>query len=81
MLRAKKQQENILIMNAEDFTSSYTSELLAHLEDVPDLRKGDTLNFPTRTVFRGMENNRVITAFNMYLQRLSHEVDRIIITL
>ena len=68
-------------MNAEDFDSSYTSELLAHLEDVPNIHFGDKLNFATNTRFRGTSNPRVITAFNQYLQILSRDVERIIIYL
>ncbi len=79
MLRSNKR--NILIMNAEDFKSSYNSELLAHLEDVPEIRFGDKLNFATNIRFGGMENNRVITAFNHYLQMISSDVERIIIYL
>ena len=73
--------ETILLMNAEDFTSSHNSELLAHLEDCQDVRFGDTLNFPTRIRFAGEHEVPVIRAFNMYLMRLSQSVDRIIISL
>lgn len=74
-------KERILLMDANDFTSSYNSQLLAHLEDCVDINQGDKLNFSTRTYFAGEEDIPVIKAFNHYLKFLSRDVDRIIINL
>ena len=82
MLNLKfKSTERILLLNAEDFTSSYNSQLLGYLEEVPGFKVNDTLNFSTRTRIRSQERVPVLEAFNMYLQQLSRDTDRIIITL
>ena len=80
MLRNKKRQETILVMYAEDFLQNHNSELLAHLEDVPNFKQGNTLNFKTNMRIGSQNRVEVIDAFNIYLQKLQHEgVDRIII--
>tara|TARA_R110002050_G_scaffold79721_2_gene170414 strand:- start:402 stop:650 length:249 start_codon:yes stop_codon:yes gene_type:complete len=82
MLNLKfKSTERILLLDAEDFTSSYNSQLLGYLEDVPGFKVNDTLNFSTRTRIGSQERVPVLEAFNMYLQQLSRDTDRIIITL
>ena len=82
MLNLKfKSTERILLLNAEDFTSSYNSQLLGYLEDVPGFKVNDTLNFSTRTRIGSQQRVPVLEAFNMYLQQLSRDTDRIIITL
>lgn len=70
-------REVILIMDAKDFTYSYTSELLATLEGCQQINFGDHLNFSTNIRFEGERQSRVIFAFNQIVQRLG--VDRIII--
>ena len=82
MLNLKfKSTERILLLNAEDFTSSYNSQLLGYLEDVPGFKVNDTLNFSTRTRIGSQERVPVLEAFNVYLQQLSRDADRINITL
>ena len=77
MLRSKN--KTVLMLDASEFNKNYTSELLAHLEDVPGIKRGNTLKFSTRTEFRGLENIKVIHAFNIYLRQLSMSADVIII--
>ena len=77
MLRSKN--KTVLMLDASEFNKSHTSELLAHLEDIEGIRKGNTLQFSTRTEFRGLENIKVINAFNIYLRQLSMSTDVIII--
>ena len=71
--------ETILLLNAEDFTASHTSQLLGYLEDVPGFKVNDTLNFSTRTRIGSQERVPVLEAFNICLQHLSRDTDRIII--
>ena len=71
----------IQLMNADDFMSSHTSELLAHLEDIQGINFGKTLNFSTQTQFRGSQPNKVMDAFNIYLRSIARHTHRIIITL
>jgi hypothetical protein len=77
MLRSKN--KTVLILDSSEFNKSHTSELLAHLEDIEGIRKGNTLKFSARTEFRGLENIKVIHAFNIYLRQLSMSTDVIII--
>ena len=81
MLRQKSNvRENILLLDANDFTSNYNSELLGALEDCQAINFGTHLNFPTNIRFEGNSNGVVIQAFNIYLQQLlSREYSRIII--
>lgn len=83
MLRkANKKQITILLMNEDDFISKHNSELLGYLEDVPGFKVNEkTLNFSTRTRIGSDQPVPVINAFNMYLQQLSIDTDRIIINL
>ena len=81
MLRAKNRLTTILLMNEDDFKMNHTSELLAHLEDIPGFKRDGVLNFPTNIRIGGGENIQVLNAFNMYLQQLSRDTDRIIIKL
>lgn len=74
-------KERILLMEASDFTASYNSQLLAHLEDCQDIVFGNMINFSTHTYFAGEEHIPVIAAFNTYLKFLQRSVDRIIIYL
>ena len=76
-----KSTERILLMHAEEFESSYTSELLAYLEDVPNFKVNNTLNFSTNIRIGSQEQIKVLHAFNIYMQYLSQSIDRIIITL
>lgn len=76
-----KSTERILLMNAEEFESSHTSELLAYLEDVPNFKVNNTLNFSTNIRIGSQEQIKVLHAFNIYMQYLSQSIDRIIITL
>lgn len=69
--------EVILVMDAKEFTYSYTSELLATLEGCQQINFGDHLNFPTNIRFEGEQQSKVIFAFNRMVQRLG--VNRIII--
>ena len=70
MLNLKfKSTERILLLNAEDFTSSYNSQLLSYLEDVPGFKVNNTLNFSTRTMIGSQERVPVLEAFNIYLQQ------------
>lgn len=73
--------KSILIINGEDMTSYYNSELLANLENCKDIRYGDTINFSTNTRFESPNNPKVMDAFNIYLRFLNTTVDRIIINL
>jgi len=73
--------KDVIIVKAEDMKSSYNSQLLAHLEDIKEIRFGDTINFSTNTRFEGDATIPVIEAFNIYLRRLSRNVSRIIINL
>lgn len=80
MVRAQSRQtkkETILLVDAEEFTYNYTSELLATLEGCQQINFGDHLNFSTNIRFEGEQQSRVIFAFNQIVQRLG--VDRIII--
>ena len=80
MLRRKSNvKENILLLDANDFTSSYNSELLGALEDCQQINFGTHLNFSTNIRFEGNQNSRVIQAFNIYVQQLRREYSRIII--
>jgi hypothetical protein len=81
MLKRKSNvKENILLLDANDFTSSYNSELLGVLEDCQQINFGTHLNFTTNIRFEGNgNNNRVVQAFNIYLQQLRREYSRIII--
>jgi hypothetical protein len=80
MLKQKNNvKENILLLDASDFTSSYNSQLLGVLEDCQQINFGTHLNFTTNIRFEGNGNNRVVQAFNIYLQQLRREYSRIII--
>ena len=83
MLRAKqKGLVTILLMNEDDFISKHNSELLGYLEDVPGFKQEDnTLNFPTNIRIGAQTNVPVLNAFNIYLQQLNRDTDRIIIKL
>ena len=81
MLEQKNSNEVILMLDARDFTSSYNSELLAHLEDCPSINFGSYLMFSPAIVF---ENNngatpKVLQAFNFYLRYLRMTCTRIVI--
>ena len=79
MLKRKNNfKENILLLDANDFTSSYGSQLLGLLEDCEVINFEDHLNFTTDLRFEGT-NNIVIHAFNIYMQQLKREYSRIII--
>ena len=73
--------KNILLINGDDMTSYYNSELLANLEGCQNIRFGNTINFSTHTRFESQNNPKVMVAFNLYLKFLSKTVERIIITL
>jgi hypothetical protein len=80
MLRRKSNvKENILLLDANDFTSNYNSQLLGELEDCKQINFGTYLNFSTNIRFEGNQNSRVIQAFNIYVQQLRREYSRIII--
>ena len=82
MLRkAKQRQPTILLLNEDDFISKHNSELLGYLEDVPNFKVNNTLNFATNMRIQSQTRVPVIEAFNIYLQQLSRDTDRIIITL
>tara|TARA_R110002050_G_scaffold233644_1_gene369561 strand:+ start:1434 stop:1688 length:255 start_codon:yes stop_codon:yes gene_type:complete len=83
MLRkANRPQQTILLMNEDDFVSKHNSELLGYLEDVPGFKVDEkTLNFTTNMRIGAQQNVPVLNAFNIYLQQLSREVQRIIIKL
>lgn len=73
--------KSILLLNRSDFNNYYGEELLAHLEDIESININDTINFTTKTVFKGKTFVKTMDAFNMYLRYLSQTVDRIIINL
>ena len=73
--------KSILLLNRSDFNNYYGEELLAHLEDIESININDTINFTTKTVFKGKTFVKTMDAFNMYLRHLSQTVDRIIINL
>lgn len=81
MLRQKSSGEVILMLDAKDFTSSYGSELLGHLEDCPDINFGSYLMFRTDLVFESMNGAvpKVMQAFNVYLRQLRTSCTRIMI--
>jgi hypothetical protein len=80
MLKKKNNvKENILLLDAVDFTSNYNSQLLGALEDCQQINFGTHINFSTNIRFEGNTNNIVIQAFNIYVQQLRREHSRIII--
>ena len=82
MLRkAKQRQPTILLLNEDDFVTKHNTELLGYLEDVPKFKVNNTLNFATNMRIGAQERVPVLDAFNIYLQQISREIDRIIITL
>lgn len=82
MLRNKNKLTTILLMNEDDFISNHNSELLGYLMDVPGFKVDDyTLNFSTKMRIASDQQVSVLNAFNMYLQQLSFDTDRIIINL
>ena len=82
MLRkAKQRQPTILLLNEDDFVTKHNTELLGYLEDVPNFKVNNTLNFATNMRIGAQERVPVLDAFNIYLQQISREIDRIIITL
>ena len=58
MLKTKKTnvKENILLLDANDFKSSYNSQLLGVLEDCQQINFGTHLNFTTNIRFEGNQN-------------------------
>jgi len=82
MLRkAKQRPQTILLLNEDDFVTKHNTELLGYLEDVPNFKVNNTLNFATNMRIGAQERVPVLDAFNIYLQQISREIDRIIITL
>lgn len=80
--RAKGKIKTILLMNEDDFISKHNSELLGYLMDVPEFKADEnTLNFSTQMRIGSEQQVPVLDAFNIYLQQLSRDTDRIIITL
>jgi len=81
MLRRKNNNEVILVLDAEDFTSSYNSELLGHLEDCPSINFGSYLMFRTDLVFENDNGAppKVLQAFNFYLRQLRASCTRVMI--
>lgn len=72
--------KNTMLVNASDMTSEYNALLLEALLTIPQMKKGNTLNFKTNLIIQS--NEPIFVVFNQFLKKLHLEgTERIIINL